>query len=359
MKTFKKILVVVLFVLFNSVLFAQSETKSANVIKQRLDSTINIANGSKNEYFYNNLGHNISSINYAWSNTVMKYEKSSKKEFAYNLKGYCNLIQTYIWDKTLSQWQLRDKVEQSYDENNQLLLTNSFIWNKIDSKWDYTNKSDYENSYNTNNKLVSTIIYSNSINATALNKTKFEYVYNSDGKITSVIHYGWVSYAWKQDNSEVFSYNVDGNMTNSGGFELKYNNTYAINQLLIPLYYFPHWSIIPTDFNVNHMITSFATSDGGTTRYYYSTMEVTGLFFQEALKTTVFPNPATDFLNIQWNGNISVLKVEVIDITGKKVFDRMIGNNSKIPIQGYPEGLYLVRILDSNKTVKTEKVYFK
>jgi len=34
MKTFRRILVVA-FVLFNSVLFAQNETKSANVIKQR------------------------------------------------------------------------------------------------------------------------------------------------------------------------------------------------------------------------------------------------------------------------------------------------------------------------------------
>lgn len=49
----------------------------------------------------------------------------------------------------------------------------------------------------------------------------------------------------------------------------------------------------------------------------------------------------------------------MIDLKGKNVFTGMIENNSKLPIHGYPQGLYLVKISDGNKTVKTEKVYFK
>ena len=172
----------------------------------------------------------------------------------------------------------------------------------------------------------------------------------------------WFSNAWIIDETDIFTYDADENISNISSntvsYELKYNNNYAINQLLIPLEYFPHWSIIPTDFNVNHMITSYTTTNG-TKRYYYSSMEVTGITNLETLKASIFPNPATDFLNIQWNGNQSSLNVELIDISGKKVFTGMIENNSKLPIKGYPEGLYLVRILEGKKTLQSEKVYFK
>ena len=138
MKIFKRILVVALFVLFNSILFAQ--TKSTNVIKQRLDSILFVS--GKFEFTYDNLGHNTDQILYVWANSIMKYEKGSKKEFTYNLQGYCNLVLSYSWDKILNQWLIYSKEQQSYDENNQLLLTYSFDWNKTENIWELNSRAD-------------------------------------------------------------------------------------------------------------------------------------------------------------------------------------------------------------------------
>ena len=54
MKSLKRILAVALLLLFNSILFAQNETISTNVIKQRLDSIIVIGGDQKIDYFYDN-----------------------------------------------------------------------------------------------------------------------------------------------------------------------------------------------------------------------------------------------------------------------------------------------------------------
>lgn len=376
MKTFKRILVVVLFVLFNSVLFAQNETKSANVIKQRLDSVIYIGGGEKFDYFYDNLGHNTGLIYNYWSNVTMKYEKRYKVEFAYDVNGYCNLNQSFSWDNALSQWIITGKDEKSYDENNQLLLNYSFNWDKTLIKWVLSSKVDYENSYDSKNKLISVIAYPNTISE----KKKYEYTYSTAGVLTSILWYRWKDYKWQPQNKTEYNYDSVGNLTEriqsymgngdtdwtfSAKYEYKYNNNFSINQLLLPSdYIFQGEWVVPSDFNVIHMIISqthfpYSLIQDFTMRYYYSPLDVTGINVLETLNTTIFPNPATDFLNIQWNGNQSVLNVEVIDITGKKVFAGMIENNSKLPIQDYLEGLYLVRISDNNKTLKTEKVYFK
>lgn len=369
MRAYKKIIVLASFVLFSTAIYSQNAIKFATTLKQRLDSTVNIASGDKYEFSYNNLGHNISSVNYTWSNPLMKYEKSSKHEYTYNVKGYCSLDQTFIWDKTLSQWLIRDKVEQSYDENNQILLSNKYEWNKTDSKWDFIIKTDFQNTYDSKERLISVIKYMN--NKEGSTQTKSEYSYNENENLSSIINYTWVSYAWNEFVKEGFAYDAQGNLTTittfswrttppkdwvtGSVFELKYNNEFTFNQLLIPLNYFPHWSLLPSDYNVSHMITLL----NETKRYYYSSIEVTGIRDQKTLETKVFPNPATDYLNIQWNGNQSFLNVELIDVMGTKVFSGLVENNSKLPIKAYAKGLYLVNISDGNRMLKTEKLFFQ
>lgn len=380
MKTFKRILVIALFVLLNSALFAQNETKSANVIKQRLDSVIDIQTGLKTEFLYDNFGNNTSMTKWTWSNASMTYQISSKNEYSFDLNGNCIINQPYTWDKTLNLWLISEsKYEQSFDRNNQILQSNIYSWNTNEKKWELDTKIDFENIYDSNNTLISAILYEKRKSIVDIKTTKYIYTYDGNG-ISTAIFYEEVPIGKLVENTKIeFHYDPNGDlsiMTLSriyeshwivkGSNEFKYNINYSMNELLLPVAFIPNDYvylsdgrtkdfIFPIDFKINHMIASM----NGSQRYYYSPMDVTGINDQEALKTTVFPNPATDFLNFQWNGNQSVLNVELFNVTGKKVFTGMVGNNSKLPIQSYPEGLYLVRILDGNKTVKTEKVYFK
>ena len=71
----------------------------------------------------------------------------------------------------------------------------------------------------------------------------------------------------------------------------------------------------------------------------------------------IYPNPATDFINIgiskPFSGNI---KIEIYDITGKIVYESAMEAKSEnsfkqINISEFNPGVYLLRLSDKNKTV--------
>jgi len=350
------------------------------VIKQRLDSVIYVGVNVKYDYLYNSIGQNSEIIRYEWNSTLMRYEKVGLSEYSYNQKGLLSIEQASNWNKTSLKFETVLKFEMSYDENNQLLLKNTFVWNTTLNKWELTEKIDYENTYNTNKKLIGIVSYINGKGATSIRKEKIELSYDNNGTLTSIVKYGQDIYqAWVKSGQEkyfydslaniekIVFYNFSKNINNwveEGTFDLKYNYSFTIDQLQIPYaYFYSLEKIIPTNFTIKNMITNETFTRGleqqWTRKYYYSPIEVTGVNDLETLKTTVFPNPATDFLNIQWIGNQSSLNVELIDINGKKVFVGLVENNSKLPIHVYPQGLYLVKLTDNYKTTEAVKVYFK
>ncbi len=368
----KKNILVSLFVIFGMSLFAQNETKSANVIKQRLDSVIYVGSTSKYQYTYDTQGNNNTKTLYDWKSTLMKYEKVTIHEYSYNANKSCILDQYSVWDKTLNKWVITTKTDISYDENNQLLLSYEFDWSSSDNKWILKVKTDYVNSYAASGKLSGVIIYTNSTNG--LYTQKYEYTYNTNGNLTTVISYAYISYNWVKGGKEEFVYDSNGNVITINSYlwdtsssissywaletknsELKYNNNYTIDQLLVPFYYFTNRSILPTDFKLKSMVTSQSYYDF-LKKYYYSPMQVTGITDNLALKVSIYPNPTSDYLNINWSGNQPQMNVEFYDITGKQVLNQLVNNNSKLSIQGFNKGLYLIKLSDNGKMIETRKI---
>lgn len=68
----------------------------------------------------------------------------------------------------------------------------------------------------------------------------------------------------------------------------------------------------------------------------------------------LFPNPTSDYLNIQNNGNLSLEKLEIIEMTGKIVYQTNRIEN-QISLRNLDSGIYFVRIY-SNKGITTKKV---
>jgi hypothetical protein len=69
---------------------------------------------------------------------------------------------------------------------------------------------------------------------------------------------------------------------------------------------------------------------------------------------TVFPNPASNFIQIESDNNKLNQKVEIIDVLGKTVFiERMINNPFSLNINRLHSGIYLVKI--GNKVQKLVK----
>lgn len=373
MKTYNPVLVS-LIILFNSVLFAQNDIKSISIVKQRLDSILIIETNEKIEYVYNALGQNTNMNHYTWSNNKMKYVQDYGNEYSYNDKGQCILVQNYKLIGSITNPSLYAKYEYNYDENNQKLLCHYFLWNFTLNKWELESKTDYVNSYDNDNKLVSTLLFKNIKSTTDVKKTRYDYTYNENGDVLSVTFLSTQGGNLLYDLREDYTYDTNKNLTTltyseytvgAWSFKTKndysYNNQIGVNQLLIPNDYIPTNLLLPTGFIYSHMITSHTYKSAWSSyskKYYYSPLEVTGINNQEILSTVIYPNPTTDYLNIYWQGDQAILNVELYDVRGKKLLNQRITNHSKLPIHIYSKGLYFVKISDRNKTLKTEKVYF-
>lgn len=361
MTTFKASLIAFFLILCCSSLLAQ------NTIMQRLDSVITVGKNEKTEYFYDEYGHNKSLISYKWSNTLMAWETVSKMDFSYNSKGLCISELTYLG----KQLGLVSKTDKIYDENNQLLQTNLYIPNA--DKWELNTKTDYTNTYDSKNNLTSSILFKNQINSAEV-RTKYEFSYNSSGNLLTVLYYTWTGY-WVNNYKEEFILDAQANITGvnkyswvSSTWKLFSDNNYQINddknfsidKVVHPIEYIKVDNMLPIGFRVKYLITSCQeNSQLWTKRYYYSSMVLTGSNDKESLSANIYPNPATDFINIQWTGNQQIMNIELYDITGRKLLNERIENNSRLSLTGFHKGVYLMNILDDDKITHSQKIYLK
>ncbi len=69
---------------------------------------------------------------------------------------------------------------------------------------------------------------------------------------------------------------------------------------------------------------------------------------------SVYPNPATDFINIEFENKINVKSIRILDIAGKQLFNSESLNfnneNVRIPVSGFPEGSYMLLIQTGEET---------
>ena len=74
----------------------------------------------------------------------------------------------------------------------------------------------------------------------------------------------------------------------------------------------------------------------------------TGISQEEAAKfISVFPNPATDVVNITLVPNLNAESLQVIDFTGKTVFTMPVSPSKseyQINVSNYSKGVYLIRV---------------
>jgi hypothetical protein len=81
--------------------------------------------------------------------------------------------------------------------------------------------------------------------------------------------------------------------------------------------------------------------------------------WQKDFKISVFPNPATDYINLNLAGNLNLkgLKYKVTDISGKdKIVNEIQSATQTINCEQFSSGIYFLTILQNNQSIKIFKI---
>ena len=83
--------------------------------------------------------------------------------------------------------------------------------------------------------------------------------------------------------------------------------------------------------------------------------------FNINLQMAVYPNPTTNYLQLEVkNTDFSNLTYQLYDLNGRLIANRKITTEtSTIEAEQLPTGLFLLKVLDNNKEVKTFKIVKK
>jgi len=83
----------------------------------------------------------------------------------------------------------------------------------------------------------------------------------------------------------------------------------------------------------------------------YDTCDITEIEENNAENSvSIYPNPANNTINILNNNNLSISKIEILDLLGRTVISTV--NHEAIDISGLPEGQYFVKIMGETTMVK-------
>lgn len=83
---------------------------------------------------------------------------------------------------------------------------------------------------------------------------------------------------------------------------------------------------------------------------------ITNISETKNMQVQIYPNPANDLIFIKTDDPGSEeINIELTDMTGKKVFEKRIRNNSTIDVSKFTPGIYLVKILDLNGKITCRK----
>ncbi|MDA9262206.1 T9SS type A sorting domain-containing protein [bacterium] len=80
---------------------------------------------------------------------------------------------------------------------------------------------------------------------------------------------------------------------------------------------------------------------------------------QKETSIKIFPNPATDFVNVAIASNEVNKKIEIIDLLGKVVYSNSVAeDNTKLRVNtsNFLPGVYFVSITSNNKSIRTSKI---
>ncbi len=233
---------------------------------------------------------------------------------------------------------MKYKIEYSYDDDGRYVKETDSDWDDDNSKWVFTNK--IENVYSADGNGWDEVNSEWDESSSDWVKTdKTAYIFDDDGNLVQQVSSNWNTSSSDWDNATKHEYLC--------------NNNYALSDLILP-------SSCEICGNQIHMVTEvkyyswdYSTTKwdyGGSAIAHYSAQDVTGIDQINKERVRLFPNPATDYVNVQFSGNEDAVQFDLFDLAGHKVLSKQIANNRRIALKELSKGIYFYNFQLNGKT---------
>lgn len=204
--------------------------------------------------------------------------------------------------------------------------------------------------YTYNNSLLSSELWSYNITGSWEPSEKLNYSYTNQQKVAYIYDSLWDGYSWSNGGYQAFTYDANGNCTRHSTYntmqevsrsEYEYNN-YLLDETLMP--WLPE-QMRPANlgnthaFDIEHWYQLDANQHFGFAwDYSYHYSDANSIESARGIDITVYPNPASSFVNIQGLDNIPV---SIIDLSGRIVMKtHLLGGI--IVLSSLPSGTYQI-----------------
>ena len=316
---------------------------------------------------YGNYGYISQYIGYYW-NAEDGWLPYTNSEYTHNTTGLLLLESHFYWDTDSGDWVGDFKTEYRYNSGGNISQETVFYWDSAEGKWETARNVDY--TYDDNGNTIQVVSYAyDAAKSEWVEFWKFNYAYDVSGNMTQdreakwdTISSQWVDictndYTFDEYNNLIreiyYEYEEDEWMAQGKG-EFSYDNMFTYDDLILPAYFDES-----EDIYFNHKLDSsflyfwdestrdwiFTEKDVG----YYSELLFTDVSDKIATNLKVYPNPVSDFLMVEIQGQAGACVFELYDITGSKLISNLIHDKWRINLGDLSDGLYVYKLKQNGK----------
>jgi hypothetical protein len=312
----------------------------------------------------------IHKVHSKWDTLNNKWFNDNKCEYSCDENGNLDEAIEYHWDIEKNLWIALNKEEYSHNENDNLISQYTSYWDNYNSVWDTTWLIEYEYTTNVDFPAIEIDYYWNDALSQWDSSNKIISTYDENSNPIVRIKKDWdnISRQWISDYKNDYSYDVNGNpvlevysrwdeSTSNWEYIFKNENTYKngckFSDLGFPNmhYYHPYYAEnkydIPGEVNFYLYINNeWNISDKAT--YYYSDNPTTSNYKIPKFDLNLYPNPASEFVIIKSDMDLTTAILEIFDMQGEIVLNMIVSENKQISIYHLTKGYYIYRIINND-----------
>lgn len=287
-------------------------------------------------YLYNSNNDRVYEIRLKYDLFQEKWDTTTRITWKYNNK---DLLQSVQYEVLENGWNTFSLDSSFYDSSGKLVKKITY-WNDgndlvpLELK-EYVYKANLLDSYYR--------LWRDTINNKWDSISKDQYVYNIPLKVDTLISYLYVNgTGWENNTMDHIKYNGSNNVELEERYTWNKNLSKYERSSKKTVSFYPDQSInivLYETWNTNQEVYE----DYSRTTYKYpiynSTFDV-----ENNVDIELFPNPASNYILINWNGPLTVT-YEIFTIEGKKITSGMINSQiERINVGNWKKGTYLFRL---------------